>query len=66
MNIEMSMSKGRNVSNEYWEEVVACDRSPTKSVMHRVPKEAYSGMTCSVSHLIVFGCVAYAHVPKIG
>jgi len=21
-------------------------------------------MYCSVSHLIVFGCVAYAHVPK--
>ena len=69
MNILRSMLKGRNLSNEYWEEAVACvisviNRSPTKSVMNRVPEQAWSGMYCSVSHLKVFGCVAYAHVPK--
>ena len=39
-------------------------RSPTKSVMNIVPEQAWSSMSCSVSHLRVFGCVAYAHVPK--
>ena len=40
------------------------NKLPTKSVMNRVPEEAWSGMACSVSHFIFFGCVAYAHVPK--
>jgi len=38
--------------------------SPTKSLMKRVPQEAWSGMSFNVSHIKVFGCVAYAHVPK--
>jgi len=32
--------------------------------MKRVQEEAWSGMYCSISHLRVFGCVAYAHMPK--
>ena len=32
--------------------------------MKRVPQEAWSGMSFNVSHIKVFGCVAYAHVPK--
>ena len=64
-----SMLKARHLSNEYWEEAVACvfyviNRSPTKSVMNKVPEEAWSGMSCSVSHFKVFGCGTYAHVPK--
>ena len=69
MNMTRSMLKARHLSNEYWAEAVACaiyviNRSPTKSVMNRVPEEEWSGMFCSVSHFRVFGCVAYAHVPK--
>ena len=50
-------------------QAVACviyliNKSPTKSVMNRVPKPSWSGMYCNISHLRVFGCVAYAHVPK--
>ena len=57
------------MSNEYWVEAIACaiyviNRSPTKSVMNKVPEQAWLGMYCSVSHLRVFGCVSYAHVPK--
>lgn len=40
------------------------NRSPTKSVMNKVPEEAWSGMSCSLSHIRVFGCLAYAHLPK--
>eukprot|EP00253_Pinus_taeda_P032815 PITA_32815 len=50
------MLKGRNLSNEYWVEAVACaiyviNGSPTKIVMKRVPEQAWSGMYYSVSHL---------------
>ena len=37
--------------------------APIKSVINRVVEEAWSNISCSVSHLRVFGCVAYAHVP---
>ena len=64
-----SMLKAKNLSNEYWAEAVSCaihviNRSPTKSVMNKIPEEAWSRMSCSVSHFRVFGCVSYAHVPK--
>jgi len=48
MNMVRSILKGRNLSNGYWAEEVACaiyvvNRSPTKSVMNRVPEQAWSG-----------------------
>jgi len=69
MNMARSMLKGRKFPNEYWAKVVACivyviNISPTKIVMSRVPEEAYLGMPSNVSHLRVFVCVDYAHVPK--
>jgi len=69
MKMARNILKGRNLSNEYGAEAIACvayviNRSPTKSVMNKVPEEAWLGMSCSVSHLKVFGCVAYTHVPK--
>ena len=39
------------------------NRCQTKSVKNKVPQESWIGMNHSVSHLKVFGCVAYAHVP---
>lgn len=50
-------------------EAIACDiyvinRSPTKSVMNKILEQARSAMSCSVSHLRVFGCVDDAHVLK--
>jgi len=64
MNMARRMLKGRNLSNEYWAEAVACvvyviNKNPTKSVMKKVPEDAWSCMSCSVSHLRVYGCVAY-------
>eukprot|EP00253_Pinus_taeda_P021512 PITA_21512 len=63
------MLKGRNLSDEYWVEAVSCviyviNRYPTKSVMNKVLEQPWPGISCSVSHLRVFGCVAYTHVPK--
>ena len=69
MNIARSMMKEKHLSNEYWGDVVTCsicilNRSPTKSVKDRVPQQAWSGKCSSISHLRIFGCVAYAHVPE--
>ncbi|KAF8409152.1 hypothetical protein HHK36_005225 [Tetracentron sinense] len=37
---------------------------PTKSVKNQTPQEAWSGYKPSVSHLKIFGCIAYAQVPE--
>lgn len=68
MEMARSMLKAKHLSNEYWAEAVACaayiiNRSPTKSVINMIPEEAWSGRKHNVSHMRVFGCVAYAHVP---
>lgn len=68
MNIARSMLKEKHLSNEYWGAAVICsvyilNRSLTKIVKDHVPQEAWSGKSCSVYHLRIFGCVAYAHVP---
>ena len=68
MDMVRSMLKEKHFPNEYWDEVVHCaayvlNICPTKSVMNRVPKEAWSGIKQFVTHMRVFGCVAYAHIP---
>jgi len=47
---------------------VACavylsNRSPTRSVWGKTPQEAWSGRKSGISHLKVFGSIAYAHIP---
>jgi hypothetical protein len=69
MEIERSMLKGKNLSNEYWAEAVTyavyiLNRGPTNIVRDMFPQQAWSGKHHSVSHFRVFGCIAYAHVPK--
>ena len=64
MNMARSMLKEKHLPNEYWGEALAClvyilNRSPTKSVKSKVPQEAWSGRSCSVAHLRIFGCVVY-------
>ncbi|KAF8377730.1 hypothetical protein HHK36_031114 [Tetracentron sinense] len=39
-------------------------RCPTKNVKNKTPQEAWSGYKPSVSHLKIFGCIAYAQVPE--
>ena len=62
------MLAAKHFPNEYWGEAVATavyimNRCPIKSVKNKVPQEAWTCMNHSVSHLKVFGCVSYAHVP---
>jgi transposase InsO family protein len=53
----------------YWGEafntaIYVINRSPTKSLQGRTPFEVWYGRKPSLRHLRVFGCLAYAHVPK--
>eukprot|EP00253_Pinus_taeda_P025723 PITA_25723 len=68
MDMARSMLKAKHSPNDYWAEAVnfavyILNRFPTKAVMNRVPEEAWSGRKERVTHMKVFGCVAYAHIP---
>jgi hypothetical protein len=68
MDMARSMLKEKNLSYEYWGDAVLCsvfilNRSLTKTVRDHVPQEAWDGKPCNVSHLRIFGCIAFAHVP---
>ncbi|KAK2989292.1 hypothetical protein RJ640_027329 [Escallonia rubra] len=68
MNMTRSMLKSKNLPKEFWAKAVDCavylsNRSPTRSVWNQTPQEAWSGYKPSVSHLKVFGNIAYVHVP---
>ena len=61
--------KEKGLPTEFWGEVVAIvvyliNRCPTKAVHDKIPLVAWSHGRWTVEHLRVFGCVAYAHVPK--
>ncbi|KAM1689023.1 hypothetical protein ACFX2K_036826 [Malus domestica] len=62
-----SILKSKRLPKELWAESVACDayisnRSPTRSVWGKTPQEAWSGRKPGISHLRVFGSIAYVHV----
>ena len=40
------------------------NRSPTPVLEDKTPHEVWNGKIISLSHLRVFGCDAYVHVPK--
>ena len=44
--------------------VYLINRCPTKAVCDRISMEAWSRIRWTVEHLRVFGCIAYADVPK--
>lgn len=62
------MLKEKNFPNKYLGEAIACttyiiSKCPTKIIKNMILEEAWSGRKHSVTHMRVFGCVAYAHVP---
>ena len=67
LDVARSMLKSKKLLKEFWVEVVACavylsNRSPTRSVWGKTPQEAWSGRKPGISHLRVFGSIAYVHV----
>ncbi len=64
-----SMLLNANLSKQYWAEAVSMavylrNRCPIKAVEGKTPYEAWYGQKPKVDHLIVFGCDAFAHIPK--
>ncbi|KAJ4820740.1 polyprotein [Rhynchospora pubera] len=67
VELARSMLKSKNLPNLFWAEAVATavyllNLSPTKAVMNRTPYEAWFERKPIVSHLRLFGCVAYTLV----
>jgi len=63
-----SLLKAKKLPKQYWAEAVSCavyllNRCPTRSLQVVTPEEVWSGHKPSVTHLRVFGCVAYAKMP---
>ena len=68
MEMTRIMLVAKHLPNDYWGEAVTTsvyimNQCPTKSVKNKVPQETWTSMNHNVSHLIFFGCVAYAYVP---
>eukprot|EP00253_Pinus_taeda_P028705 PITA_28705 len=64
-----SMPNGVGLGQEFCAEVVdtACylvNRSPSSTLEDNTPQEVWIGKKPSLSHLRVFGCDSYVHVPK--
>jgi hypothetical protein len=64
-----SMLTDAKLPRKFWGEAISTavylrNWSPTKAVEGKTPYEAWMGKKPTVSHLRVFGCDAYAHVPK--
>ena len=62
-----SLLKGKGLPNQYQAEAIdtsvyLLNISPTKTVLNQAPYEAQKGTKPSVSHLKIFGCIAYALV----
>jgi hypothetical protein len=62
-----SLLKAKKLPKQYWAEAVSyavylLNRCPTRSLQSVTPEEAWSGHKPSVTHLRVFGCVAYAKI----
>ncbi|KAJ3691459.1 hypothetical protein LUZ61_020623 [Rhynchospora tenuis] len=68
LDMVRSMLKSKNMLKEFWAEAVQCavylqNRCPTASLENMTPQEAWCSVKPVVSHLKVFGSVAYMHIP---
>ena len=69
MESARSMINHAGLPDKYWAEAVECaayirNRLPTSALTERkTPFEMWSGRKPNLSHLKVFGCMAYAHIP---
>ncbi|KAA0050875.1 putative leucine-rich repeat receptor-like protein kinase [Cucumis melo var. makuwa] len=68
LNMAQSMLKCKKMPKEFWTQVVECvvylsNRSHTRSLWNKTPQQAWIGRKPSISHLRVFECIAYAHIP---
>jgi len=70
VEIARAMLNEKNLPNYFWAEAVAIvvyimNRTPIAAVHGMTPKEKFTGKKLDVSHLKVFGCIAYVHFPNV-
>eukprot|EP00253_Pinus_taeda_P016023 PITA_16023 len=63
-----SMLQHKSVPNKFWAEAVftvvyLLNQSPTQAVKGKTPEEVWSGRKPKISHLKVFGSIAYVWIP---
>jgi hypothetical protein len=68
VEIACAMLNEKNLPNYFWAEAVAItvhimNRTPTMAVHGMTPEEKFTSKKPDVSHLKMFGCIAYVHVP---
>ncbi|CAL1391441.1 unnamed protein product [Linum trigynum] len=68
MNMVRCLLEDSHVPASFWPEAVAwashvLNRSPSSANQGKTAQELWTGKPPTVSHLRVFGCVAYAHIP---
>lgn len=70
VELAQSMMKYKGFQNTYWYGNIISiityllNRYPIHSIWNKTPQEAWSGRHHNVSHLKIFRCIAYAHIPK--
>jgi hypothetical protein len=62
------MIQSKGLSLKYWAEEINCanyifNRTPTKDLKNITPEEAWTKIKPDVSHLHLFGSIAWAHIP---
>jgi hypothetical protein len=61
------MLNEKNLPNYFWAKMVTTtvyimDQTPTTSIHGMTPEKKFTGKKPNVSHLRVFGCIAYVHI----
>ncbi len=67
--ITRAMFNEKNLPNYFWAEAIVTavyimNRTPTAAVHGMTLEEKFTGKKLNVSHLKMFGCIAYVHVPN--
>jgi hypothetical protein len=67
--ITRAMLNEKNLPNYFWVEAVATtvyimNQRLTSTIHGMTPKEKFTGKKPNVSHLKVFGCITYVHIPE--
>ena len=62
------MLNEKKMHDYFWTEAIATavyimNRTPTTAVHGMTPEEKYTGRKPDISHLKVFGCIAYVYIP---
>ncbi|MCO5551338.1 hypothetical protein L7F22_004839 [Adiantum nelumboides] len=69
MEMARCMLKAKSLPHKLWMEAIAyaahlLNKCPTRALKTITPYESWYDQKPSVSYLLVFGCLAYAHIPQ--